>query len=43
MDMNKYKRDYKYKSSEGADGGVNLKWLIIGTGIVIAILAYFFG
>lgn len=39
MDMDKYKRDYKYKSEEGDK---NFKWLIIGLGIIIAIIAYFF-
>lgn len=40
MDVNKYKRDYKYKSAEGANEGVN-KWIIIIGGIAVALLAYF--
>ncbi len=40
MDMNKYKRDYKYKSVEGAEGGKNLKWLIIIVAIFIGVIAY---
>lgn len=42
MDMDKYKRDYKFKSEEGASAGGSLKWLIIICGIIIAVLAYFF-
>ncbi|WP_262886585.1 hypothetical protein [Sphingobacterium sp. SGG-5] len=42
MDMNKYKRDYKYKSAEGEESGKNLKWLIIITAIIIGIIAYIF-
>ncbi len=42
MDMNKYKRDYKYKSTEGEEGGKNLKWLIIIAAIIVALLAYIF-
>ena len=38
MDMDKYKRDYKYKSSEGDK---NFKWIIILGAAVIALLAYF--
>lgn len=41
MDMDKYKRDYKFKSEEGANGGGNFKWLIIICGLVIVALAYF--
>jgi|GEM_PF-2337964 len=41
MDMNKYKRDYKYRSTEGAESGKWLKWLIILLGIAVALLAYF--
>ena len=40
MDMDKFKRDYKFKSSE--DGGFN-KWIIIIGGVIVAVLAYFFG
>ena len=39
MNLDNFKRDYKYKSGEGDNG--NFKWLIIGVGIVIALLAYF--
>lgn len=41
MDMDKYKRNYKFRSEEGAEGGRNLKWLIIICGLIIAALAYF--
>lgn len=40
MDMNKYKRDYRFKSDEENKGGGS-KWLIIVVGIIIALLAYF--
>lgn len=40
MDMDNFKRDYKYKSTEGDK---NFKWLIILGGIVVALLAYFLG
>ena len=39
--MDKYKRDYKFKSEEDTAGGLN-KWIIIIGGIVVAALAYFF-
>lgn len=38
MDIDKFKRDYKYKSDEG---GKSFKWLIIICGIIVAILAFF--
>ncbi len=38
MDMDKYKRDYKYRSSEGDK---SYKWIIIIGAIVVALLAYF--
>lgn len=38
MDLDKYKRDFKYKSTEGDK---SFKWMIILGGIIIAILAYF--
>jgi uncharacterized membrane-anchored protein len=41
MDMNKYKRDYRYRSDEGNNGG-KFKWLIVAVGVIIALLAYFF-
>jgi len=35
-----FKRDYKYKSQEGAhSGGIN-KWLIIIGGAIVILLAY---
>lgn len=40
MDMNKYKRDYDYKSEEGSNN--NLKWLVILCAVVIAVCAFFF-
>lgn len=40
MDMDKYKRDYRYKSEEG---GKSQKWLIIICGLAIAAAAYFLG
>lgn len=40
MDLDKYKRDYKYRSQEGAHGGGVNKWIIIIGGAVIALLAY---
>jgi len=43
MDMNKYKREYKYKSAQGEEGGRWLKWLIIIAGIIVALAAYFLG
>jgi len=39
MDFDKYKRDYRYKSSEG---NKSFKWLIICVAIVFVIIAYFF-
>ncbi|WP_422798794.1 hypothetical protein [Sphingobacterium sp. Mn56C] len=41
MDMDKYKRDYRFKSDEGSKGS-SLKWLIILCGVAIAAVAYFF-
>lgn len=38
MDMDKYKRDYRFRSSEG---NKNFKWIIIVVGVIIALLAYF--
>lgn len=38
MDMNKYKRDYNFKTNEGKKG---MTWLIVLIGIAIAALAYF--
>ncbi len=38
MDLDKYKRDFKYRSREGDK---SFKWMIILGGIIIAILAYF--
>ena len=43
MDIDKFKRDYKYKSDEGANGGAINKWLIIIGGALVILLAYFFG
>ncbi len=42
MDLDKFKRDYKYKSQEGAHGGDINKWIIIIGGAVVVALAYFF-
>ncbi|WP_262896196.1 hypothetical protein [Sphingobacterium faecale] len=41
--MDRYKRDYKFRSDEGADSGKDLKWLIIGGALVVIALAYFIG
>ncbi|MFD2597474.1 hypothetical protein ACFSQ3_00810 [Sphingobacterium corticis] len=41
MDLDKYKRDFKYRSQEGAHGGGVNKWIIIIGGILVALLAYF--
>jgi hypothetical protein len=38
MDLDKYKRDYRYKSSEG---NKSFKWIIIVGAVVIALIAYF--
>ncbi len=43
MNMDKYKRDYRFKSDEGADSGKGLKWLIIAGGLIVVALAYFIG
>jgi len=43
MDFNRYKRDYRFKSSEGANGGGINKWIIIIGGILVALAAYFLG
>ncbi|WP_206367882.1 hypothetical protein [Sphingobacterium chungjuense] len=40
MDLDKYKRDYKYRSQEGAHGGGVNKWIIIIGGALVALLAY---
>ena len=40
MDDNKFKRDYKFKSQEGAHGGGVNKWLIIIGGAIVILLAY---
>lgn len=40
MNVDKYKRDYKYKSQEGAHGGGINKWIIIIGGALIILLAY---
>ncbi len=37
MDVDKYKRDYKFRSDEG---NKSFKWIIIIGGIIVAILAY---
>lgn len=39
MDMNKYKRDFNYRSSEGGNGG--FKWLIVFCALLIILLAFF--
>lgn len=39
MDMDKFKRDYRYKSSEGNSNNW-LKWLIIGCAVIIALIAF---
>ncbi len=39
MDMNKYKRDFKYRSDEGNKRP--LTWLIIVCGIALAAIAFF--
>lgn len=41
MDMNKFKRDYKFKSNEAYDDGRRNKILIIVSIVVIVLLAYF--
>lgn len=40
MEENKFKRDYKYKSQEGAHGGTVNKWIIIIGGAIVILLAY---
>lgn len=40
MNLDKYKRDYKFKSQEGMHGASTTKWIIIIGGMVIAVLAY---
>lgn len=37
MSLEKYKRDYRFKSEEG---GKSLKWLIIIVAIIVGIIAY---
>lgn len=39
MDLDKFKREYKYKSGEGGQGGIN-KWIIIIGGALVILLAY---
>lgn len=39
MDIDKYKRDYRYKSNEG---NKSFKWLIIIVALLVALFAYFF-
>lgn len=41
MDMNKFKRDYKFKSYESYTDGRRNKWLIIGCIVFIVLLTYF--
>lgn len=41
MDINKYKRDYKFKSQVGEQDGPRTK-LLIGIGIVMVVIFYFF-
>ena len=43
MDLDKFKRDYKYKSQEGAHGTDMNKWIIIIGGALVILLAYIFG
>lgn len=38
MDMDKFKRDYKYKTNEG---GKSFTWLIIVCAAIIVLLAFF--
>lgn len=40
MNLDKYKRDYKFKSQEGVHGAGVSKWIIIIGGMVIVVLAY---
>ena len=40
MDDNKFKRDYKFKSQEGAHGGGINNWIIIIGGAIVILLAY---
>ena len=40
MDDNKFKRDYKFKSQEGAHGGGINKWIIMIGGAIVILLAY---
>lgn len=39
MDLDKFKRDYKYKSEEADNGSIN-KWIIIIGGAIVILLAY---
>lgn len=41
MDMDKFKRDYKFKSDESYDDGRRNRWIIIIGIIVMIALAYF--
>lgn len=40
MNMDDFKRDYRFKSQEGDNK--NFKWLVILGGAIIAILTYLF-
>ncbi len=42
MNLDKYKREYKYKSQEGAHGQNVNKWIIIIGGAIVVLLAYLF-
>lgn len=42
MDLDKFKREYKYKSQEGAHGADMNKWIIIIGGALVILLAYLF-
>jgi len=39
MDMNKYKRDYNFKSDEGNNKGMT--WFIVLIAVIIGVIAYF--
>ena len=41
MDMNKFKRDYKFKSHEAYDDGRRNKIIIIVSIVLVILLAYF--
>ncbi len=40
MNLDNFKRDYKYKSQEGAHGGGINQWIIIIGGALVVLLAY---